>query len=330
MTTAAPARDRWRWLAWALIAAGAAASIGILIAVGWEQSLALLAASGPGVVAAGLINLVAGAFATLAWQAVLDARPGYWRLYWARWVGDSVNRLLPVAQIGGEVLRGQLARRQGATGADATASIVLDLTSGLVTLILYILLGLAVLAWAYPGMGATAGAFGFGAVVFIGLLVLLVVLQRGGALGLLATLGKGIAGGGLVAAMGAGIAAADRAIRDRYRHPKSLIACLAWRFAAWLTGAVETWLMLRALGVEASLVDALIIESLTQAARNLGFAVPASLGVQEGGILLAGTLVGLPPEAAVALAIAKRLRDLVLGIPALLWWQVAEWRRLRG
>ena len=59
--------------------------------------------------------------------------------------------------------------------------------------------------------------------------------------------------------------------------------------------------------------DALVLESLGQAIRGAAFAIPGSLGVQEGGYLLLAPLAGLPPEAALALSLAKRAREVLLG-----------------
>jgi len=56
--------------------------------------------------------------------------------------------------------------------------------------------------------------------------------------------------------------------------------------------------------------------------------VPGALGVQEGGFLLFGSLLGLGPEVALALALARRVRDLVVFVPALVTWQLSEGRRL--
>jgi uncharacterized membrane protein YbhN (UPF0104 family) len=74
--------------------------------------------------------------------------------------------------------------------------------------------------------------------------------------------------------------------------------------------------------------DGLIIESLGQAARAVGFAIPASLGVQEGGYILVCGLLGISPQAAIELSLLKRIREVALGVPALIVWQIVETRRL--
>ncbi|HXC21160.1 MAG TPA: hypothetical protein VNV13_06730, partial [Steroidobacteraceae bacterium] len=48
-----------------------------------------------------------------------------------------------------------------------------------------------------------------------------------------------------------------------------------------------------------------------------------ALGIQEGGYLLLAPLAGLPPSAALALSLAKRARELLLGLPGLLYLQFA-------
>jgi hypothetical protein len=44
--------------------------------------------------------------------------------------------------------------------------------------------------------------------------------------------------------------------------------------------------------------------------------------------MVLGTLFGLAPEVGLALSIVKRLRDVILGIPGLITWQMLEGRRL--
>lgn len=73
----------------------------------------------------------------------------------------------------------------------------------------------------------------------------------------------------------------------------------------------------------------LILESLGQAIRSAAFVVPAALGIQEGGYLVLGVSIGIAPETAVALSLVKRVRELGLGLPALLLWQRIEAKQFR-
>jgi len=113
-----------------------------------------------------------------------------------------------------------------------------------------------------------------------------------------------------------------------YRDRRALLASFLCHLAVWLTGVGEVWLALYFMGVEIGFAEAFIIESLAQAVRSAGFAIPASLGVQEGGYLVFGALVGLGPDVALALSLVRRVRQLIVGVPGLLFWQVMESRRL--
>ena len=95
---------------------------------------------------------------------------------------------------------------------------------------------------------------------------------------------------------------------------------------SWLLGGVEVCLALHFLGHDVGIVPGLIIESLGQALKAVGFAVPGALGVQEGGYIVICRIFGLSPEVAIALSLMKRLREVGLGVPGLLAWHRAEAR----
>ncbi len=71
-----------------------------------------------------------------------------------------------------------------------------------------------------------------------------------------------------------------------------------------------------------------MIETLLYAVRSVAFAVPNAVGVQEGAYVLLGASLGLTPEMGLALSLLKRARDLIIGLPALVAWQLLESGRL--
>jgi hypothetical protein len=91
----------------------------------------------------------------------------------------------------------------------------------------------------------------------------------------------------------------------------------------WIAGTGEVFLIARFLGTPVGWRDAFVLESLGQAIRGAGFAIPGALGIQEGGYLLLAPLAGLAPDAALALSLAKRARELLLGLPGLLYLRFA-------
>ncbi|MFC7663263.1 lysylphosphatidylglycerol synthase domain-containing protein [Methylorubrum suomiense] len=111
------------------------------------------------------------------------------------------------------------------------------------------------------------------------------------------------------------------------RPPGPLAQATLLHAAGWLLGAAEIWIVLACMGIEASLTEVLVLESLSQAIKSAAFPVPSGLGVQEGGFVFVGALFGLDAGIAIALSLAKRVPDVVLGLPSLLVWQTLEARR---
>jgi hypothetical protein len=95
----------------------------------------------------------------------------------------------------------------------------------------------------------------------------------------------------------------------------------------WLVGVAEVLIVLRCMGLPATIGEALVIESLVQAIRGAAFAVPSALGAQEAGLVLLCGLFQIPPDQALALSFIKRAADLVIGVPSLIALQILEGRR---
>jgi len=74
---------------------------------------------------------------------------------------------------------------------------------------------------------------------------------------------------------------------------------------------------------------ALALESMTQAVRHLAFVIPAGIGVQEAGLVLFGHALGIGSELALAVSMAKRMREVLCGLPSLVSWQWLEGQRLQ-
>ena len=83
----------------------------------------------------------------LAWAHVFRPtdRPRTFTLTWTRWVAESVNKLLPVAQLGGEFVRARLISQAGVRGPVGGATVVVDMTIGVFTQVIFSLMGVAAL-----------------------------------------------------------------------------------------------------------------------------------------------------------------------------------------
>jgi uncharacterized membrane protein YbhN (UPF0104 family) len=116
----------------------------------------------------------------------------------------------------------------------------------------------------------------------------------------------------------------QREVRRLHTEWRGLATSLLWHGAAWVLGAFEVMGVLALLGHPVSLADALVIESLAQALRNAGFMLPGALAVQEGAIVGAAALVGVPPAAALAAALVRRTREVAFALPGLVAWHRSE------
>ncbi|WP_353223501.1 lysylphosphatidylglycerol synthase domain-containing protein [Salinisphaera hydrothermalis] len=263
-----------------------------------------------------------------AWRILYrPPRPGLPRIVWARWIGESINGLLPVAQIGGDIAKARLLIKQGLAAAETGATVVVDITLAALTQMLFGMLGLVLLLVLIDKPDIAWGvAVGIG--VMLALLALFYRLQRGGLFGALAVLVKRIGGGRAWLDFVGGAQSLDAAISAIYARPWTAVRALGWRWIGWVAGIGEVWLGLYFLGHPVGLADAVMLEALGQAIRGAAFAIPGALGVQEGGFVLLAGLIGLNPQIGLALSLIKRVRELGLGIPGLVAWQWAEGRLL--
>ncbi|AWI90733.1 TIGR00374 family protein [Methylobacterium sp. DM1] len=256
-----------------------------------------------------------------------------------RFVREGVNVLLPVASVGGEVVGGRLLTFWGVAGSLAAASLLADMLIQVATQVAFTGLGAALL-WRLPGEAAAALAWWTtqAAVVAVAAVAAFFALQT---LGVARGLERRLAGlgrrflrsaapeGAKPEGDAAGILSVQEALdavwaRDRRGRIAQSVALHA---VAWGLGAAEIWIVLACIGVEVSLTEVLVLESLSQAIKSAAFAVPSGLGVQEGGFVVVGALFGLDAGTAIALSLAKRVPDVVLGLPSLIVWQSLEAKR---
>ncbi len=302
--------------AWLLESYGIGRIIDLLERAGWLGILAVIAFHGVQVL-----------FSALGWRVISGpnvAQPGLRTYIALRWIREAVNNLLPLAQVGGEFVVSRLLLQRGMRLAASMAGTLADVTVEMATQVLFTLLGLILLL-------RSVGDSGIAGYVISGLAVAaLAVTGLIGALwfGLAAAVEKGLMR--LGRAMGwsgtAKVEGLHDALIDCYRAPRRLALAATCHMISWLLGGIEVCLALHFLGHDIGFGSGLIIESLGQATKAAGFAVPGALGIQEGGYIVIGRALGLSPEVAIALSLMKRLRESALGVPGLIFWQCTEAR----
>lgn len=313
-----------RWTVFVLVSAGITGFVALLLVNGMNDIFRGVGAVGWGLVIVVLLRVTALSIAGLGWRRIMGARPIkppsiYIGL---RLIRESINCLLPVGQVGGDMIGGRLLARFGVPQARAAASILVDLLLQASTQGLFALIGLAVL-WQIEGDSPLLRKIGSGLIIAVPALGGFFIAQR---LGLFALVDRALrevarrrGGDGRIEAIDL-----QGALGGLYADPRSLVIAGCIHFAGWVMGTFEIFVVLHQFGNHPSLGEAMVLESLGQAVRSAAFAVPGALGVQEGGYILLGALFALSPRDALVISLVKRLPDLVIGIPGLLIWQGLE------
>jgi putative membrane protein len=236
-------------------------------------------------------------------------------------VREAVNRLLPVANIGGEIVGIRMLCQAGGDATRVAASVVVEVLLTLISQLLFAALGVLLLL-RLTGKVAQATDLFIGLALCLPLIAGLYMLMHRGSV--FARLLRAIEGmldlpAHLRGLLGQAVALDER-LHELLGQTPALLATIGWQLAGFIAGAIETWLALRWLQHPVGFGAALALESLTQAIRHFIFLVPAGLGVQEAGLVGFGYLLGLGTDTSIALSLAKRMREILFGVPALVYW----------
>jgi putative membrane protein len=281
-----------------------------------------------------IYRLVTLALNTKSWQILLppNVGPHFWTLLRFRWIGESVNTLLPVAQVGGDLARASLVAARGVPRPEAAATMIADFATAIVTQMIFGLAGaVALFHLLPPGQGRHAlwgEAIAGVVLVTVGVVALSILLHMGAAR-VASRLLAGSRAHERLGKLAGSLTRLDEAVMALLARERALAAAFAWHLVGWASQVGETWLLFWMFSAPVPFRVALAIESMSTAARGAAFFVPSGVGVQEVTILSMARLLGVDMEAAIALGIAKRARELILGVPGLLAWVIDQkwWRQ---
>ncbi len=281
-----------------------------------------------GLVAITVYHAIPTVLCGVAWWLLLRAHgsAGWPLLSWVRWMRDGIDGVLPIIPVSGELVATRILALRGVELAGA--SIVVDLTAELLSQALFAVIGFACLIATHPEaphkIWIVVG-IGIMAVEFTGFLI----VQKKGLFRLVNRPLDWLRRRRRTAEA----SAEERTLNDRilllYRDRRDFAGSIALHLVAWLLGAVEAWIVLWFMGMTSGSGaigwgEVLALEGLVYALRSVAFFVPLGAGVQEGGYVLIGALIGLAAGPALAVSLLKRGRDILIGVPALLLWQAIE------
>jgi len=310
------------------VAATAAGLCGLGLVVAYADVGSVVAAIRP--IGAGGFLLVVLAQASLCaplgaawWTVAGQPRARLGAFAWASLVAEAAAALLPFSQVGGAAIGSRAAAVAGVRSRVAVGSNLADITLELAAQVAFTLAGAGYLAYEHrlaAGLPVLRAATLTGVGAALLLLLALLTAQKWGLKAVEFAVGR-------LAPGAADPAALTGEMRAIYRRPARLAAALALHLGAWLASAFGAWLILALIGWPRPFLMVAAMESLLLAVRNAAFMVPAALGVQEGAYLLLAPLLGLPSSTVIALSLLKRGRDVAIGVPALVSWQLLEVRR---
>jgi putative membrane protein len=294
------------------------------------------------------IDAVGNAVASVGWgmpfvmltraATVSVAGAGWWLLFPAsgrlrlraavllRFVREAVNALLPLTQVGGDIIGARLLTFWAVSGPLAAASIIIDVLMQAVTQLLFAALGLVTLV-ALGADKTVAGVAATSLALAAPMLGGFYLAQRGRGHCILHYVLSRLKGDSNWRVLGT-VDAVYQCLSMIYARRSSLAASCLVHVVGWLIGVAEVLIVLGCMGHPVTIGEALVIESLVQAVRGAAFAIPSALGVQEAGMILLCGIFGIPPDQALALSLIKRAADLVLGVPGLVALQILEGERL--
>jgi uncharacterized protein (TIRG00374 family) len=283
------------WLVWEIGPATLAAD---LRALSWRLAVLLLPQAA--------VTLIDAA----GWRYAFPGRlPDLGPLVGIRLAGEAVNDTTPTGTLGGDALKALLVARAtpGVSVEDGLVAAVVAKTALVGTQAVFILVALGLAGGALVASPAVLGLLGLLAAFTVTATAAFLWAQLRG---LFRIGGRALVWLGLGERAMSAAGRMDRTLRTLYRERRGRLAA-TWglHLAGWTAGVAETWLALRFLGSPVPLVTALVIEAGAIGARAVGFLVPASIGVQEGGVVGLFVLLGLEPATGLAFGTVRRIRE---------------------
>ena len=262
-----------------------------------------------------------------SWQILfpLGNGPTFRQAFLAQWMGRAVNTLLPVASIGGEVVKERTLILWGIDAAHASASAIVDKTIQALTTVIWGAAGTILLVYlALDNKLAISILVG---VSIIGAGIAgFVIIQKAGLFGLIIKSAHKIPQSEIFANLIKPAVDTDQNVKKLYKSYSRIALATIWRLVALISQTGEVWLAAYLLGYPISIVEAILLKSLTSTLSDFAFVVPNSYGIQEGAFVVLGQLIGLAPDISLAISLTIRIRELLIDVPGLALWQHNEGR----
>ena len=236
------------------------------------------------------------------------------------WISQTSGKFIPSGNITGEFVRFYLARRNGQKFSEASSTVLMDLFIATFSLFL---IGLAALIFIVFSLKSNLILNQFQYLILAFSLISL------GTLFFLLIIRKRVISKFLVITKKIEFLSKKNIFNllrldislNKLSHRKwRLLNAVVLRLMGWIAGAFEIYVFFWVIGVDAKITDVIIIESVTAIIRSAAFFIPSAIGVQELAFVIVGELVGYSSIVSFSVAIGRRLREIMVGIPAIITW----------
>ena len=259
-------------------------------------------------------------FDSLAWIILMKNKLSMKTAFIITWISQTSGKFIPSGNITGEFVRFYLARRSGQNFSEASSTVLMDLFIATFSLFL---IGLAALIFIVFSLKSNLILNQFQYLILAFSLISL------GTLFFLLIIRKRVISKFLVITKKIEFLSKKNIFNllrldislNKLSHRKwRLLNAVVLRLMGWIAGAFEIYVFFWVIGVDAKITDVIIIESVTAIIRSAAFFIPSAIGVQELAFVIVGELVGYSSIVSFSVAIGRRLREIMVGIPAIITW----------
>ncbi|MBI4352968.1 MAG: flippase-like domain-containing protein [Candidatus Omnitrophica bacterium] len=278
------------------------------------------------------------AFDTIGWGYAfprsLPSHVPHRDLYLIRIIGETLNAVVPwAASLGGEPIKAELLkRRHGVSLSEGYASILIVHTTFWLSLNLFVIGGITANFKSLP-LSPILWQSVLAFLISLGLVALLLII--GLHLGIFK---KVHALGEMFKWWGAHsgekrmkfLKLDDEIKRFYTQDPRRFFLSTFFNFLGWFAGVFEVYWISKILGIPMSFGQAWLFEALMQVLRIVTFFIPASIGAQEGGIVLLFLQFGFEKSVGFTFALLRRIREILwLAAGLVLWFFLEDRPRLK-
>ncbi len=293
---------------------GAGKIVRAVLSIGWT-GLAILVG----------LELLLIVVISVAWRLLCPGAK-LWAVVWGRLVREGGVNILPLSEFGGLAFGARVLALAGVPGPRAIASTIADVAAEFVGEIPFIVFGVVMLSARQPD-SSLALPLGVGVGLLAGAFAALIWAEHHWA-ALYRAITRRVASRWLRRAAEQADAT-QHELDGLLARTRRLGAAAAIHLVGWTGGGLTVWIAYHLLGGRIDIVSAMALEGVLSGALAVAFLVPAGIGVQEASYVALGRLFGMPAHLSLSLSLLRRARDIVVGAPALVSWQVAEAAALR-